>query len=226
MRIENRRVFLLEVGILALILILAFWLHQEKQFASDPRLFEQQCVTYNYELAMDTRGGGSCSSITHPSPWHLVIFESTIIAGLLITGVSLFKSPPLPDIVGNLKEQLVEIQKGWRRDIPYLAAIGVTGTLITAVFTMLITGLNYDACMSNVEHQVEDWGHYMEGLSSDQCESTSLLKSFWPSAFATAGVQPGVFYDVTTRSGLFLKSLMTTMGAIALYFTTHPGKFL
>ena len=75
---------------------------------------------------------------------------------------------------------------------------------------MFIQLNNYDSCMNTVYHMYEDWGHYFESPTSEECRASSSARFFeW--CYNLFGIRPGTIHEYTVRNGLMVKSSISSM---------------
>ena len=215
MNIENKKTVILLLIILILLLYTINNLYQNDKILADERWYEQPCSSQNEAGDYITEYSNNCSPILHPSTIWFVIFQGTCIA-LSIDFLIRFKPKIVRrTIIEILSEQIDEIKKVKLEDFRNLQAT-IPVFIFTIIFYMYIQLNHYDSCMNAVYHMYEDWGHYFESPTTEECRASSSARFFewWYNLF---GIRPGTMHEYTVRNGLMLKSSISSMLILSAY---------
>ena len=215
MNIENKKTTLLLLIILFILVYTVNNLYQNDKILADDRWYEQPCSSQDQAGYYTKEYGGSCSPILHPSTIWFVIFQGTCIA-LGIDFLIRFKPKVVRrTIMEILSEQIEEIKKVKLEDFRNVQAT-ITVFIFTIIFYMFIQLNNYDSCMNTVYHMYEDWGHYFESPTSEECRASSSARFFeW--CYNLFGIRPGTIHEYTVRNGLMVKSSISSMLILSAY---------
>ena len=215
MNIENKKTTLLLLIILFILVYTVNNLYQNDKILADDRWYEQPCSSQDQAGYYTKEYGGSCSPILHPSTIWFVIFQGTCIA-LGIDFLIRFKPKVVRrTIMEILSEQIEEIKKVKLEDFRNVQAT-IPVFIFTIIFYMFIQLNNYDSCMNTVYHMYEDWGHYFESPTSEECRASSTARFFeW--CYNLFGIRPGTIHEYTVRNGLMVKSSISSMLILSAY---------